>query len=1188
MKSKERKEYGKSPRIIVLALRGHQHYVLLQPTGKMPLATGEDDGFTVVKARKGNRAHANPTSPQLAKALSPYSTSTASVTTNHEAEQPRRSSRVTKRRDFLVYAKKGENGTERQRANNKAVNGSQNIVRHLSATIEETEAKKAVQEIAEVGNQVVAKRGAQVVRERDIQSSASKHVPNARIVCPRCAKNIPVNKHQFVKGHKCRAPNNDSLLKNQAQNDSRANALFKLKEDMAKVTTAKEGAALFTSFLTTGAENDVGGGRNSEDKEDPEGFKKKLYEAVNFGSVSANGILKPLAKRLTTLKDLEQVEACYPHDQSAQAELEKLRLDNAAKMQDAGKYLGIDERLVRANLKVLRQSPPGASGVTAEEITKLTQDPNCMDAIVHLVQAIVSDTLTDSECEAVNQAKGIPLLKPNGSIRPIAKSEMIIKMAERIVLQAAQATITSALGKLDFGVAQENGVELGIHLARTLLVGNQMHALKLDVKNAFNSTSRLYMANTIQTEAPELLGLFLSCTARGNKVAFECDLRAGTGEDDVLTEADQEGVCERMIKWIIQTCGVKQGSAASPLFFSLTMTRALKEVRLKWKGKVLIVAYLDDIIVFAQVLKHAEMAFHDIKAALALPGLEFNLEKCELHSSCSKGVPTVEELELVQSLGIKNSPMYLEYLGATVSSFESIQDRAARILAPIKKKMETIQHFVDVAMNEAVAKPNSEFEMGNTLFKMLLKSVNALDTFALRVNPTEDTSAICDTLNKMKLDLFLQIALPVNEEERAASPTFAKDVDDLRRMSNEECFVHGQHKLMSTKCDSDLHATMRRIFLPNRVGGGGLQDAWGRSVSGYVASYGKALPSIKEMLAPLDLAMPVMESFIKAQETMEAVRKVNADAEKDNELNELPKIPRRKARWAAEGAQRTLMDEFNNCGVHAVLKCYANSKSCPMEQVARFLSKQQGHYHLFIWANQRFRPNRLSREEHRLGVSELIGRWAMNKSKCSGCGEEHHEGTMRHAMSCNKSGARAIMGKAAKLGVAYGTRRAFNIRVPDLEPWYRAFASPPAQDPKKLSKSYVKKKADLEVSYNGWTHLVDVTATGTFPQNMHERDARRRGFIAERREQNKIRETLGWKAKAKVEFVPFAIDIYGGVAPRAIKFKSDLQNHAKAQNKQEQRIFNAIHPARFWEQVNIQVIKGCFTVCRGSAHGEVM
>ena len=221
-------------------------------------------------------------------------------------------------------------------------------------------------------------------------------------------------------------------------------------------------------------------------------------------------------------------------------------------------------------------------------------------------------------------------------------------------------------------------------------------------------------------------------------------------------------------------------------------------------------------------------------------------------------------------------------------------------------------------------------------------------------------------------------------------------------------------------------------------------------------------------------------------------------------------------------------------------------------------------------------------------MSELIGRWAMNKSNCSGCGEEYHEGTMRHAMSCNKSGARAIMGKAAKLGVAYGTRRAFNIRVPYLEPWYRGFTSPPAQDPKKLSKSYVKKKADLEVSYNGWTHLVDVTATGTFPQNMHERDARRRGFIAERREQNKIRETLGWKAKAKVEFVPFAIDIYGGVAPRAIKFKSDLQNHAKAQNKQEQRIFNAIHPARFWEQVNIQVIKGCFTVCRGSAHGEVM
>lgn len=179
------------------------------------------------------------------------------------------------------------------------------------------------------------------------------------------------------------------------------------------------------------------------------------------------------------------------------------------------------------------------------------------------------------------------------------------------------------------------------------------------------------------------------------------------------------------------------------------------------------------------------------------------------------------------------------------------------------------------------------------------------------------------------------------------------------------------------------------------------------------------------------------------------------------------------------------------------------------------------------------------------------------------------------------------MGGYAKKGVMYAMRCALNMRVSDQEPRYEDHASPPKQGPTKSTKSYIKKKADVEVVYNGWTHLVDVTAAGTFPQGMHEREARKRGFIAERRQEMKIRETLGWTKKPKVEFVPFAIDIYGGVSSRAIKFKTDLQNYAKAHNQQEKRMFNTIHPARFWEQVNIQVIKGCFAVCREKSRGEV-
>ena len=133
------------------------------------------------------------------------------------------------------------------------------------------------------------------------------------------------------------------------------------------------------------------------------------------------------------------------------------------------------------------------------------------------------------------------------------------------------------------------------------------------------------------------------------------------------------------IRWINQTRGVKQGSGTSPVFFSLSMTKLLRVTLEKWDGKVLIIAYLDDIVVLSPTLERAEEAFNDVKAALTQAGLELNLSKCELHSSRSQGVPTQEELGLVARLWIQNSPMFLEYLGAIVSSFENNQASSAPI-----------------------------------------------------------------------------------------------------------------------------------------------------------------------------------------------------------------------------------------------------------------------------------------------------------------------------------------------------------------------------------------------------------------------------------------------------------------------------------------------------------------------------
>jgi hypothetical protein len=490
------------------------------------------------------------------------------------------------------------------------------------------------------------------------------------------------------------------------------------------------------------------------------------------------------------------------------------------------------------------------------------------------------------------------------------------------------------------------------------------------------------------------------------------------------------------------------------------MARALKWVREKWKGKVLIVAYLDDIIIFSVSLADAEQAFRDVQDALRKAGLELNLAKCELHSTGSMGEPTQAETDMVETLGIKNSPMVLEYLAATVSSFEATQERSARILAPIEAKMEKLQHFVDYAMDLSAIKPDAEHEMGSILFRMLLKSANGLDTFALRVNPTQETALICDRLNKMKLDLFIRLGLPMNEREEVDFPTFAENLEDLRRLSTKSCFVHGSQGMTTDKCDSMAAATLRRIFLPNRMGGGGLQDAWARSVAGYLASYRAVQDRIEAILPLIGLmAKKTPATVTHAQTIMDEITKHKENSEKAYDEKFYSRLAKQKSKGGVpRRAQRSFMDDFNSCGAFAVYERY---ETTDIKQVARFESKQGGIYHRFIFANQNFRLNRLTRDQHRLALCELIGLESPSTPKCSACDEEPDEGPLEHAMRCQKLGGNAIMGGFFKKGVVNGTRSSSNLHVPNFEPKYDNFGVPPPANPE-TTAAYVKKKPILK------------------------------------------------------------------------------------------------------------------------------
>jgi hypothetical protein len=370
------------------------------------------------------------------------------------------------------------------------------------------------------------------------------------------------------------------------------------------------------------------------------------------------------------------------------------------------------------------------------------------------------------------------------------------------------------------------------------------------------------------------------------------------------------------------------------------------------------------------------------------------------------------------------------------------------------------------------------------------------------------------------------------------------------------------------------------------MGGGGLQDAWARSVAGYLSSYEAAQDRIRTILPLIGMAGKKTPATVAyAQTIMGGIAKRRKDTENTYAKKNYPCLAEPKAfAGAPRGAQRRLMDDFNSCGAYAAFDRYEISD---IHRLAMYTSKQNGIYHLFIWANQKFRPNRLSREQHRFALCELIGIEHPALAKCSACGALRVEGSLEHTMRCAPLGGKAMIGGSTKAGVINGTRGSTNLRVPSWEPKYDNHGKPPPPIPG-TTKAYVKKKADLEVQgYAGEVKLVDVTAAGAFPLNMTALQARTRGYLAKLGEERKVKETLGWKPNPKVEFVTFAVDLYGAVGPKALAFKAWLRKQTTPQegNELENRVFGESHPRRFWEQVNIQMIKGCYAAVYKKSYG---
>ena len=157
--------------------------------------------------------------------------------------------------------------------------------------------------------------------------------------------------------------------------------------------------------------------------------------------------------------------------------------------------------------------------------------------------------------------------KKQGGVRPIAVGCTLRRLVAKIAGKMVRSEMADLLSPRQLGFGVQGGAEAAVHAARTYLSSMPSdHALvKLDFKNAFNSTRRDRMLEATLSFAPDIFPLVYSAYSAPSHLFWG---------DRLLSSAE----------------GVQQGDPLGPLLFCLTLFPLSQRLSSRF-----CVCYLDDV-----------------------------------------------------------------------------------------------------------------------------------------------------------------------------------------------------------------------------------------------------------------------------------------------------------------------------------------------------------------------------------------------------------------------------------------------------------------------------------------------------------------------------------------------------------------------------------------------------------------